>query len=51
MTTARNGEPHRTNRDLLSTGTPGAVPVDNGDLAQGWIPGVGDLGNPVRRMG
>jgi 2-keto-4-pentenoate hydratase/2-oxohepta-3-ene-1,7-dioic acid hydratase in catechol pathway len=35
--------------DLLSTGTPGAVPVEDGDLAECWIPGVGDLANPVRR--
>lgn len=35
--------------DLLSTGTPGAVQVEDGDLAECWIPGVGDLANPVRR--
>jgi 2-keto-4-pentenoate hydratase/2-oxohepta-3-ene-1,7-dioic acid hydratase in catechol pathway len=35
--------------DLLSTGTPGAVQVEDGDLAECWIPGIGDLANPVRR--
>jgi 2-keto-4-pentenoate hydratase/2-oxohepta-3-ene-1,7-dioic acid hydratase in catechol pathway len=35
--------------DLLSTGTPGAVPVEDGDLAQCTIPGVGAIANPVRR--
>jgi 2-keto-4-pentenoate hydratase/2-oxohepta-3-ene-1,7-dioic acid hydratase in catechol pathway len=35
--------------DLLSTGTPGAAQVEDGDLAECWIPGVGNLANPVRR--
>jgi 2-keto-4-pentenoate hydratase/2-oxohepta-3-ene-1,7-dioic acid hydratase in catechol pathway len=35
--------------DLLSTGTPGAVPIEDGDLAQCNIAGVGDVANPVRR--
>ncbi|HEY1821368.1 MAG TPA: fumarylacetoacetate hydrolase family protein [Trebonia sp.] len=75
VTTAKNGEPHRTNRvanmifspeflisfhskvfpfypgDLLSTGTPGAVPIEDGDLAECWIPGIGPLANPARRAG
>jgi len=35
--------------DLLSTGTPGAVPIEDGDLAECRIPGIGVLVNPVRR--
>jgi 2-keto-4-pentenoate hydratase/2-oxohepta-3-ene-1,7-dioic acid hydratase in catechol pathway len=35
--------------DLLSTGTPGAVPIEDGDLAQCEIPGVGEGGHPGRR--
>ncbi|HVQ91194.1 MAG TPA: fumarylacetoacetate hydrolase family protein [Mycobacteriales bacterium] len=35
--------------DLLSTGTPGAVVISDGDVAECRIPGVGVLTNPVRR--
>ncbi len=35
--------------DILSTGTPGAVVIEDGDLAECWIPGLGSLANPVRR--
>jgi 2-keto-4-pentenoate hydratase/2-oxohepta-3-ene-1,7-dioic acid hydratase in catechol pathway len=35
--------------DILSTGTPGAVVIEDGDNAECWIPGVGTLANPVRR--
>jgi 2-keto-4-pentenoate hydratase/2-oxohepta-3-ene-1,7-dioic acid hydratase in catechol pathway len=75
VTTARNGEPHRTNQvanmifspeflvsfhskvfpfypgDLLSTGTPGAIQIEDGDLAECWIPGIGNIANPARRAG
>jgi 2-keto-4-pentenoate hydratase/2-oxohepta-3-ene-1,7-dioic acid hydratase in catechol pathway len=73
VTTAKNGQPHRTNQvanmifspellisfhskvfpfypgDILSTGTPGAVVIEDGDLAECWIPGIGTLANPVHR--
>jgi 2-keto-4-pentenoate hydratase/2-oxohepta-3-ene-1,7-dioic acid hydratase in catechol pathway len=35
--------------DIISTGTPGAVVIENGDLAQCRIDGLGELSNPVRR--
>jgi len=35
--------------DIISTGTPGAVVIDDGDLAQCRIVGLGELSNPVRR--
>jgi len=35
--------------DIISTGTPGAVVIDDGDLAQCRIDGLGELSNPVRR--
>jgi 2-keto-4-pentenoate hydratase/2-oxohepta-3-ene-1,7-dioic acid hydratase in catechol pathway len=35
--------------DLLSTGTPGAVQIEDGDVAECWIPGIGNLANPARR--
>jgi 2-keto-4-pentenoate hydratase/2-oxohepta-3-ene-1,7-dioic acid hydratase in catechol pathway len=35
--------------DLLLTGTPGAVVIEDGDVAECRIPGVGVLTNPVRR--
>jgi 2-keto-4-pentenoate hydratase/2-oxohepta-3-ene-1,7-dioic acid hydratase in catechol pathway len=35
--------------DILSTGTPGAVVIEDGDLAECWIPGIGTLANPVHR--
>jgi 2-keto-4-pentenoate hydratase/2-oxohepta-3-ene-1,7-dioic acid hydratase in catechol pathway len=35
--------------DVISTGTPGAIPVRPGDVAQCRIPGVGVLTNPVAR--
>jgi 2-keto-4-pentenoate hydratase/2-oxohepta-3-ene-1,7-dioic acid hydratase in catechol pathway len=33
--------------DIISPGTPGAVHVRPGDTAECWIPGVGNLANPV----
>jgi len=33
--------------DIISTGTPGAVVIRNGDVAGCVIPGVGELSNPV----
>jgi len=35
--------------DLISTGTPGAVVIEDGDVAECRIDGVGTLVNPVRR--
>jgi 2-keto-4-pentenoate hydratase/2-oxohepta-3-ene-1,7-dioic acid hydratase in catechol pathway len=35
--------------DLLSTGTPGAVVIEDGDTAECLIPGIGTLANPVHR--
>jgi 2-keto-4-pentenoate hydratase/2-oxohepta-3-ene-1,7-dioic acid hydratase in catechol pathway len=35
--------------DIISTGTPGAVVVNDGDTVECRIPGVGRLINPVRR--
>jgi 2-keto-4-pentenoate hydratase/2-oxohepta-3-ene-1,7-dioic acid hydratase in catechol pathway len=35
--------------DIISTGTPGAVVIDEGDLAECRIEGLGTLVNPVRR--
>lgn len=35
--------------DVIATGTPGAVVVEDGDLVECRIPGVGSLTNPVRR--
>ncbi len=34
--------------DIISTGTPGAVPIDEGDVAECRIEGLGTLANPVR---
>jgi 2-keto-4-pentenoate hydratase/2-oxohepta-3-ene-1,7-dioic acid hydratase in catechol pathway len=36
--------------DIISTGTPGAVVVEDGDIAECRIEGVGTLVNPVRRL-
>ena len=36
--------------DIISTGTPGAVVVDDGDVAECRIAGLGELRNPVRRQ-
>ena len=36
--------------DIISTGTPGAVVVEDGDVAECRIKGVGTLINPVRRL-
>jgi 2-keto-4-pentenoate hydratase/2-oxohepta-3-ene-1,7-dioic acid hydratase in catechol pathway len=36
--------------DIISTGTPGAVVVEDGDIAECRIDGVGTLVNPVRRL-
>lgn len=36
--------------DIISTGTPGAVVVEDGDVAECRIDGVGTLVNPVRRL-
>jgi 2-keto-4-pentenoate hydratase/2-oxohepta-3-ene-1,7-dioic acid hydratase in catechol pathway len=33
--------------DVISTGTPGAVVIGDGDLAECRIPGIGSLVNPV----
>lgn len=35
--------------DIISTGTPGAVPIHEGDVAECRIDGLGTLKNPVRR--
>jgi 2-keto-4-pentenoate hydratase/2-oxohepta-3-ene-1,7-dioic acid hydratase in catechol pathway len=35
--------------DIISTGTPGAVVIHDGDLAECRIEGLGQLSNPVRR--
>ena len=35
--------------DIISTGTPGAVMIDDGDVAECRIGGLGSLSNPVRR--
>jgi len=35
--------------DIISTGTPGAVVIEDGDVAQCRIDGLGMLSNPVRR--
>jgi 2-keto-4-pentenoate hydratase/2-oxohepta-3-ene-1,7-dioic acid hydratase in catechol pathway len=35
--------------DIISTGTPGAVVIEDGDVAQCRIDGLGVLSNPVRR--
>jgi 2-keto-4-pentenoate hydratase/2-oxohepta-3-ene-1,7-dioic acid hydratase in catechol pathway len=34
--------------DIISSGTPGAVVIRGGDVAECRIPGVGTLVNPVR---
>lgn len=34
--------------DIISTGTPGAVVIQDGDIAECRIPGLGTLSNPVR---
>lgn len=36
--------------DLLYTGTPGAVVIEDGDVAECRIEGLGHLANPVRRL-
>ena len=35
--------------DIISTGTPGAVVIRDGDLAECRIDGLGSLSNPVRK--
>ena len=35
--------------DIISTGTPGAAVIEDGDLAECPIDGLGILSNPVRR--
>lgn len=35
--------------DIISTGTPGAVVIEDGDIAQCRIDGLGTLSNPVKR--
>jgi 2-keto-4-pentenoate hydratase/2-oxohepta-3-ene-1,7-dioic acid hydratase in catechol pathway len=35
--------------DIISTGTPGAVVIEHGDIAECRIEGIGSLTNPVRR--
>ena len=35
--------------DIISTGTPGAVVIEDGDVAQCRISSLGELSNPVRR--
>jgi 2-keto-4-pentenoate hydratase/2-oxohepta-3-ene-1,7-dioic acid hydratase in catechol pathway len=35
--------------DIISTGTPGAVVIEDGDVAECRIDGLGSLANPVRR--
>jgi 2-keto-4-pentenoate hydratase/2-oxohepta-3-ene-1,7-dioic acid hydratase in catechol pathway len=36
--------------DIISTGTPGAVVIRDGDLAECRIAGLGSLSNPVRKQ-
>lgn len=36
--------------DIISTGTPGAVVIEDGDVAECRIEGLGELTNPVRRL-
>ena len=36
--------------DIISTGTPGAVVIENGDVAECRIEGLGELKNPVKRL-
>ena len=36
--------------DIISTGTPGAVVIEDGDVAECRIEGLGRLTNPVRRL-
>lgn len=36
--------------DIISTGTPGAVVIEDGDVAECRIEGLGELMNPVRRV-
>jgi 2-keto-4-pentenoate hydratase/2-oxohepta-3-ene-1,7-dioic acid hydratase in catechol pathway len=36
--------------DIISTGTPGAVVIEDGDVAECRIEGLGVLRNPVRRL-
>lgn len=36
--------------DIISTGTPGAVVIEDGDVAECRIEGLGTLRNPVRRL-
>lgn len=36
--------------DVISTGTPGAVVIEDGDVAECRIGGLGALANPVRRL-
>ena len=36
--------------DIISTGTPGAVVIEDGDSAECRIDGFGTLANPVRRV-
>lgn len=35
--------------DIISTGTPGAVPFEDADLAEAEVEGIGRLANPVKR--
>jgi 2-keto-4-pentenoate hydratase/2-oxohepta-3-ene-1,7-dioic acid hydratase in catechol pathway len=35
--------------DIISTGTPGAVIIRDGDMAECRIDGLGSLSNPVRK--
>ena len=37
--------------DIISTGTPGAVVIEHGDVAECRVEGMGTLANPVRRRG
>ncbi|MDX1409015.1 MAG: fumarylacetoacetate hydrolase family protein, partial [Saprospiraceae bacterium] len=37
--------------DIISTGTPGAVVIEDGDIAECRIDGLGTLSNPVKRLG
>jgi 2-keto-4-pentenoate hydratase/2-oxohepta-3-ene-1,7-dioic acid hydratase in catechol pathway len=36
--------------DIISTGTPGAVVIRDGDVAECRIEGLGSLSNPVRQQ-
>ncbi len=36
--------------DIISTGTPGAVVIEDGDVTECRIEGLGELKNPVRRL-